>query len=341
MSRIVLLLWIRLVSLPAYSQELRPVDTHTDASFRGLSVVNDSVAWVSGTKGWIGRSIHGGQAWSFTQVKGFEKADFRTLYAFGYGTAIIANAGSPASILYTHDGGSSWDETYINTDSSAFFDGIGFWNEQDGIIYGDPVRGKMLMLRTHDGGRSWKEPKSSPALAEGEASFAASGTTIRCLGERTVVIATGGKVSRLWISRDRGDHWDTIPTPILQGLKSTGIFSLACLDEKNLVITGGDYLRDTFAQDHVFYSIDGGRNWSRPSPATRGYRECVEYITPATLIATGPRGTDISKDGGRSWQALSEEQSFHAVRKARKGSLVIMTGGKGKISVLKTVNSNR
>jgi len=32
---------------------LKPVETNVDASFRGLSVVDDKVAWVSGNKGTV------------------------------------------------------------------------------------------------------------------------------------------------------------------------------------------------------------------------------------------------------------------------------------------------
>ena len=66
-------------------------------------------------------SSNGGNNWSFTQVKGFEKADFRSLYAFNAKAAVIANAGSPANILVTNDGGLHWQVVYTNTDLCCFF----------------------------------------------------------------------------------------------------------------------------------------------------------------------------------------------------------------------------
>ena len=80
--------------------------------------------------------------------------------------------------------------------SAAFFDGIGFWNDKEGIIYGDPLKNRLLLLRTNDGGKSWEAfpEQDRPLLAAGEASFAASGTTIRCIGtQKVIIIATGGK----------------------------------------------------------------------------------------------------------------------------------------------------
>src|SRR5690349_5339632 len=80
----------------------------TKTSLRGLSVVNDNVIWVSGSKGTIGRSLNGGKDWKWTVVKGFEDKEFRDIEAFdGYNAVIIA-VGEPAYILRTSDGGGSW-----------------------------------------------------------------------------------------------------------------------------------------------------------------------------------------------------------------------------------------
>lgn len=307
----------------------------TTYSFRGLSVVDDSVAWVSGIKGIVGKSTNGGTMWSFTQVKGFEKLDFRTLYAFNSSEAVIANAGSPAHILRTRDGGKNWDVVYTNNDSLAFFDGVDFWNDKEGIIYGDPIKGRMLLLRTKDGGNTWQglPERSRPELTEGEASFAASGTGIRCYGKERVMIATGGKVSRLLVSKDRGDNWFTLKTPIIQGQSSTGIFSFSFANELAGIIVGGDYLRDTLKENHVFHTNNGG-NWIKPAIPTGGYRECVEFISENIVMAVGPGGADVLylNASGDKWRPVNEKK-FHVLRKARKGKLVIAAGSK-RISVV-------
>lgn len=321
----------------AFSQELRfkKIEIDTNYSFRGLSVVDDSVAWVSGIKGSIGRSTNGGNKWTFTQVKGFEKWDFRTLYAFNSNEAVIANAGSPAYILRTDDGGSNWNIVYTNNDSMAFFDGVDFWNDREGIIYGDPINGRMLLLSTADGGKSWQElPKQRrPAMSEGEASFAASGTGIRCYGKEKAIIATGGKVSRLFISEDKGKNWNTISTPIIQGENSTGIFSFTFNTDSTGIIVGGDYKKNTLKVNHVFYTTNSGKSWSAPQNVTGGYRECVEFVTENTAIAVGPEGADISYNSGKGWQPIPDQKNFDVIRKARKGRLVVAAGNK-KISTL-------
>ncbi|MBC7554937.1 MAG: oxidoreductase [Taibaiella sp.] len=331
----------------AQTQTWKAVDTKSNASFRGLSVVDDSVAWVSGSAGWVGRSVNGARDWTFKRVKGYEQCDFRTLYAFDALNAIIANAGSPAYILRTADGGSTWNEVYKNTDTAAFFDGIDFWTQKVGLVYGDPINHHMQVLKTTDRGHTWRQlsAASSPLLQVGEASFAASGTCIRCINRRSVAIATGGSVSRLWISRNRGRQWKAINTPILQGESSTGIFSFLPLNERHWIIAGGDYKRDTFRLDNLFSTFDAGETWDAPRRTTRGYRECLlelnrhDGVKPyqtikSTIIAAGPGGIDISYNSGTDWQSFSEDKQVHVIKKSRQGNLVVMAGGRGKLAYM-------
>ncbi len=334
----------------AQKMGLRQVDTKTNASFRGLSVVDDSVAWVSGSKGWVGVTVNGGNDWKFGQVKGFEQCDFRSLYAFNAKSAVIANAGYPAYILYTTDGGSSWQKIYENRDTAAFIDGIDFWDRTHGIVYGDPIGGHLLLLGTNDGGKTWTKhpPEECPVMSDGEASFAASGTCIRCMKHKELIIATGGKVSRLLVSENRGKSWKAMSTPILQGAASTGIFTFLPSSNTFWVIAGGDYKRDSLCTANLFLTLDAGKTWAAPATTTRGYRECLENIGPGTfrsegeriynthtLLAVGPGGMDISYDNGNKWMPLSDEKQFHVVKKSRSGNLIIIAGGQGKVAVVK------
>ncbi len=331
-----LFLFFSILSQQVFAQSFSLVEIKIDSnySFRGLSVVDDSVAWLGGSKGSVGLSTDGGHTWKFSTIKGFEKTEFRSIYAFDAKTAIVANAGSPAYILRTVDGGLSWNEVYRNTDSLAFFDGIDFWNSTNGMIYGDPIKHKMLMLVTQDAGLTWEKENNPPDLADGEASFAASGTGIRCVGQSMVFIATGGKYSGLITNGKHAQLWDLIKTPILQGENSQGIFSLAFLGTKKIIIVGGDYLKETQTEKHVFYTTNGGKIWKFPKTPTGGYRECVEFINKNTVIAVGPSGSDISLNGGKDWKPMANSANLHVVRKARNGSLII-AAGKGKVCIIK------
>ncbi len=313
--------------------QLKKVETNVVSSFRGLSIVDNNVAWISGSKGYVGRTADGGITWSFNQVKEFESADFRSIYAFDDQKAIIANVGSPAKILITTDAGKNWQTVYTNSHPDAFLDGVDFWDAEKGIIYGDPIDGRMLILITNDGGQNWVDVKEPPLLEKGEASFAASGTGIRCTSEHEVIITTGGLVSRLWISKNNGESWASVSTPIVQGKNTTGTFSFTQQDNI-LTIVGGDFQNESLNTNHNFYSKDHGKNWSTPIRPIRGYRECVESIGNSILMATGPSGTDISFDNGVTWKRLSDEKGLHVIRKARKGSRVITAGSNGQLFLI-------
>jgi photosystem II stability/assembly factor-like uncharacterized protein len=331
------ILFFLLIAQQSFSQKInfKKIEIDTNFAFRGLSVVDDNVAWVSGIKGKVGRSTDGGKSWKFASVKGFEHVDFRTIYAFNDKEAIIANAGTPAHIMRTNDGGKNWNIVYTNKDSLAFIDGTDFWNDKDGMVYGDAIKGHMLLVQTKDGGKTWEElpEQSRPAMVEGEGSFAASGTGIRCYGKEKVFVCTGGKVSRLLVSNDKGKSWSNISPPIIQGQNSTGIFSVAFENDLDGIVVGGDYKKDLLKENHVFYTRDGGKTWKAPNVATGGGRGCVEFIGKNLAIAPGVGGMDISSDGGITWTAIENQKNFYVIRKARKGNLMIAAGFK-KLSVV-------
>jgi photosystem II stability/assembly factor-like uncharacterized protein len=305
-------------------------------SLRALSVVDDSIAWASGSKGTVVYTSDAGKTWVTLKVDGYEGRDFRSIYAFGQNEVVIASIGSPGYVLRTVDRGKSWQVVYKNDHPDVFIDGLDFWDNSNGLLYGDPVEGRMFLAKTVDGGKTWTEfpPDDRPSLEEGEASFAASGTGIRCYGKKQVAICSGGLKSRLFLSSNRGRTWKVVALPVIQGKPSTGAFSIA-LAGKNAIITGGDYKVDSLRIQHVLYSHDGGTKWNAPLAPTRGYRECVEFITSTTAIAAGPAGADITRDAGRTWITLNNDKYYHTVRKSRTGSLIVMAGV-GKIRVVKS-----
>lgn len=323
------------ICIQANAQILKPIHSEKNTSLRGLSVVNDSVAWVSGSNAWTALSLDGGKTWTWRQLKGYEKLDFRDIEAFSDSKAILVNAGSPAVILLTEDAGNTWKEVYRNTSSDIFLDGMDFWDSKNGIIYGDPINQKMVLLKTTDGGFTWNDisDNNKIKILEGEASFAASGTAIRCDKKGNVWIATGGKKSRLFYSKNYGKTWNFYDCPIIQGKSSTGPFSIAFQEDGSGIVVGGDYLIDSLRLNNLLLTKNAGKTWFKPIISTFGYRSAVEYLSDKKLIASGPSGTDFSKDGGKTWFKLSEF-GYHTVRKAKSGKLVLLTGSNGRIAQL-------
>jgi photosystem II stability/assembly factor-like uncharacterized protein len=315
--------------------KLESIPVAVDVTFWSISAPDEKTAWVSASKGTVAISIDGGKNWTFKTVKGFESREFRSIYALDDKVAVIACVGSPAFILRTVDGGVSWSTVYENSRKEAFIDGIDFWNDKEGLAYGDPIDGRMLLLRTQDNGQTWVPDNGSTlSVAPGEASFASSGTGIRCIGDNTAIMATGGQVSRVLMSHDKGHTWQASGPMLRQGSNTGGIFSISFGNAKQGILVGGDFA-DSLANETGLYTNDGGKSWKKPRRSPGRSMWCVEFITASTAIAVGPSGGDITTDNGNTWVSLFDDKDFHVVRKSRKGSLVVVAGRKGKLAILK------
>ncbi len=321
--------------LNAQQATINLVNQERNSSYRGLSVVDDTTVWVSGSNGTVGLSTDAGKNWQWVNPIGYEKTDFRDIEAFDEHEALIISAGSPAIILSTQDGGRSWKEVFNDKRPEIFYDGFAFTSKGVGIAFGDAIQGKMPLLKSTDFGRSWKDisPNMHFTITDGEAGFAASGTSIYCDNSGTYWIATGGTVSNIYSSKDQGNTWQRYSCPIIQGTNSTGPFSVAFNTSKTGIVVGGDYKADKNKDKNSLLTNDGGKTWSAPQTAPAGVKSAVIYRSKKQLISTGTSGTDLSNDGGKNWTPIGKE-SFNAVQKAKKGRAIFLVGDKCKIANL-------
>ena len=282
----------------------------TKADFRGLCVVSPKVAWVSGTKGTYARTTDGGMNWSVRAVPGAEKLDFRDVEALGETTAYLLSAGvGDASRIYkTIDGGKTWTLQFKSADPAAFFDAIAFWDEKNGIALGDPVKGRFQLIATSDGGANWKPlaAKTLPPALSGEGAFAASGTCLVTHGAKDVWFATGSaKKARVFHSKDRGQNWEISETPILAGVESAGIFSIAFRDPQHGMIVGGDYKKPNELGATAAITADGGKTWTGLDKQLP-FRSAVAWAKDR-WVAVGTSGSHVSQDNGETWMLLDRE----------------------------------
>ena len=318
------------------AQKIEILSSKASVSIRGLCVVNDKIIWASGSNGMVAKSIDSGKNWTWIQVPGFEQADFRDIEAFDTATAIIMAIAEPAYILKTHDGGNNWQKVFVDNRKGMFLDAMEFWNEESGIVIGDPINGKIFVARTFDGGDSWQPlPENNlPQGATGEAMFASSGSNIRAISLSEAAFVTGGTKARIFIRDTK------VGLPLQQGKETTGANALAVYKNKSrkpakkMIAVGGDFAADTITLQNCALSSDGGKTWFNPQTAPHGYRSCVEYITEKKLVTCGTSGVDISTDGGLNWQLISNE-SFHVCKKAKNGKGIFLAGKGGRIARLK------
>ena len=315
--------------LNAGAQTVQILTSGTKTGMRGLSVVDDKTIWVSGSNGTVGRSLDSGKTWKWMTVAGFEKMDFRDIEAFNETTAIIMGIDAPAYILKTIDGGEKWQVMFKDTTKGMFLDAMEFWNEQSGIVIGDPINGRFYIGRTFDGGNTWQSipEQNKPIAANGEACFAASGTNIRKLNKAEAIFITGGLTSNVLV-RDK-----KINLPLIQGKETTGANSIAVKNNKTWMVVGGDFNTKDSSTKNAAITFNGGKTWSTPAVPPTGYRSCVEYIKKKQWITCGLNGVDITNDDGKNFINISKE-SFHVVRKAKKGNAVFFAGQGGRIGKL-------
>jgi photosystem II stability/assembly factor-like uncharacterized protein len=305
--RAILLLLI--FSTPAFAQSWAIQTSGLNTNLRGISIARASASsstptiWACGSHGVVLRSNDGGKTWSRLPIPAADSLDFRSIQAFGPATAYVMSVGTgPASRIYkTTDAGNHWTLEYTAS-STIFLDDLVCVSKTDCYAISDPVVGKFLLLETSDG-VTWQElPRTHmPPALPGEGTFAASGTSL-ALSNGSIYFATGGAVpARVFHSSDYAPNWWVVTaTPISSANSSSGIFSIA-LRGNSAVIVGGDYKNVTTADHAAAYSLDGGATWHLAKSGPGGFRSAVAFLDGSTVIAVGPSGEDISRDGGVHW----------------------------------------
>jgi photosystem II stability/assembly factor-like uncharacterized protein len=319
-----------LLAAPAWTDQTSGVT----ARLRGVSAVDNRVAWASGNSGTVLRTSDGGATWQKLVVPDAAKLDFRDIDAISADVAYVLSigAGQSSRIYKTVDAGKTWTLQFTNTDPKAFFDAMAFWDTDRGLAFSDSVDGTLVILRTDDGGKDWTRVPADhvPPAVESEGAFAASGTNIAMFGRDQAWIGTSR--SRVLHSADGGHTWTAVSTPLASG-QSAGIFSIAFRDAQHGVVVGGDYRKEAEAIDNAAFTSDGGRTWTLVKGLS-GFRSVVAYVPGAptpTVIAIGPQGADQSTDDGRSWTPLAGSSGLHTFSFGQRQAIGWGAGEQGRI----------
>jgi photosystem II stability/assembly factor-like uncharacterized protein len=300
-------------------------------SLRSIAIKNN-VMWVAGTKGKVYKSLDKGKTWIDISLKEHVEADIRDIQAIDKNTAILMSVGSgQKSRLYkTTDQGLNWKILYQNTDETGFFDSIAFWDEDNGLLLGDPVDGYYVIKKTHDGGKTWNRIKSKnlPKQLEKEAAFAASGNTLIVGKNSKAWFTTGGFSASIMYSKNHGKTWQRQSLPLYDKTQTAGGYGIALNNKHELFVVGGDYLKRDGNYNNAV--VQDNNKWASLKTSNRGLRTAMA-CSKSTCIITGKLSSDISFDNGHTWKPL-HSQGFYTL--ATEANIIVAAGADGLVAVM-------
>lgn len=321
-------------SVTVYFEKLQPP---TEASIRGLSVIDSQCLWLSGSGGTVLRSLDGGQNWKDCSIKAEASNDFRSIHAFDSLRAIVIGVNNPAVIYLTSNGGTSWSAVDTIGGKGLFFNSLKFADTAHGLAVSDPVDGRFLIMGSNNGGLNWQKSTLVPPALKGESNFAASNTCIELLADGNAWMASGGPKARVYSSQDYGNSWTVVNTPIKAQSTADGIYSIAFSNNKDGIAVGGNYQHPERNDSIAAYTNDGGASWQLCRTMPQGFRSCIQYLnngSTSIAIAMGKTGFDYSTDMGQNWQVGGNE-GYYTLRAIPGQLAAYAAGADGRLVLVK------
>lgn len=221
------------------------------------------------------------------------------------GKHIYTCVSGDCGIIYKVSNKKSVTEIYRDT---SFIDDIVLKNGRELIVLSDPVNNELTIPVVYikkgvlygDTGFYKYGPFKT---ADGEAYYAASGTTAQLIGGFYYHVS-GGPNNATFYKRSTFEYHASVTSGLpLPKAEGAGPFSIFMQDPVNGVIVGGNYLKPDQSDSTACYTIDGGKTWNLAEKQASGYRSCVTG-NEQMLFACGTNGIDYSTDGGKNWEFL-------------------------------------
>lgn len=306
---------------------------HCPCSIRALDV-DENAVFFAGSNGYFGYLNPQDLRVRFMDRVENGQLEFRSLSRTTE-KALILSVDNPA-YLFEVDSLGTQQLIFKQDKKGSFFDAMIFWNDQEGLMVGDPIQDCMAIYITRNAGISWLpvDCEQLPKAVKGEAAFAASNSNIAIQGDSTWILS-GGAVSRVYFSPDKGKTWEVFSTPFIKGKNTTGGYSIDFYNAKIGIAVGGDYTATSNDKANKIRTQDGGKTWEIIADGSPpGYQSSVKFVPNKKgreLISVGTTGIFYSFDRGDNWSKLSD-QSFHAI--AFLNDSIAFASGEGKIAKL-------
>lgn len=313
-------------------------EIHSDSISIRAIVLDSNQLWFAGSNGKYGAiELSTNKKFRGRVSKDSLHPEFRSIAKTSKAVFILSVA-NPALLYKISNDKKEVKLVYQEENEKVFYDSMQFLDDQFGVAMGDPVVNCLNIIITKDGGNSWqKVPCASlPKVEEGEAAFAASNSNV-LLRNNKIIIVSGGKKSRCFVSEDKGITWNVYDTPIVQGKEMTGIFTADFYDEKIGFIAGGDYEKQEDNSKNKAITKDGGKTWELVGQNTGfGYASCVQFVPNSkgeALVCVGGTGLHYSNDSGKTWLKLLDDKDLYTLR--FKNDSVAYAAGKNRVVELK------
>lgn len=187
--------------------------------------------------------------------------------------------GTQGTILYTDDGGDTWETQHSNTDES--FWSIFFIDENEGWVVG-----WSSIYHTSDKGNTWEKQERPSMFGDLTDVFFINHDTGWIVGTYRTVLKTV----------DGGKNW----TKIMNSLADNMCFySVAFTDELHGCAVGGEMM---FDNGFTMTTNDGGYTWTNTSPPDSDGFQRIIFADSNTGWVCGWRGSLLkTRDGGNTW----------------------------------------
>lgn len=281
-------------------------------SVRAIEVTKSNTLWFAGNQGRYGRIVNGQLDLDSISHQG-KYPQFRSI-AFNGTHVFLLSIEAPA-LLYKIDPGKplgNYELVYKESHPKVFYDSMTFLDSKNGIAMGDPTEDCLSVIKTYNGGNTWTKMSCDdlPKIINGEAAFAASNTNVTSFTSK-VWMVTGGTKARVFASSDKGNTWQVYDTPMIQGGKMTGIFSVAFFDDQKGIIMGGDWENKKDNEASKAITNNGGTTWEIIAKnQLPGYISCVKYVPQGQgkeIMAVSTEGIFYSKDQAKNWYKISDK----------------------------------
>lgn len=226
-------------------------------------VESQGTIFAGSSYGGIYKSDDEGATWDYVSLIEY---DVRSLFVAG--NTLIAGVVGPYSLIYSADGGTTWEQSLAPYSNAVSFAATG--ND----ILAATTEG---VIKSSDNGISWNLSSAGMDFLPTETIFNHNGN-----------LYAGSYGSGIYYSSNNGASW----TPINSGLSNRYVLGIFADESKVFIGTFGG---------GIYTSINNGTNWTKSNNGYCGQAVVEFCATNSALFAATPNGVYKSVDQGETW----------------------------------------